>query len=496
MGNDGEMRIDAGMETERQKQLGAYYTPHDVAQSLVLWAVSSRDDRLLDPSCGDGRFLVTHPNSVGVEGDPLAAAVVHARAPGCLIHQGDFFSWSSSTQERFECAAGNPPFIRYQRFSGTTRETALNLCAKHGANFNSLSSSWAPFLVATASLLKPGGRLAFVVPAEIGHAPYAVPLLIYLLEHFSHVQIIAVKEKLFPELSEDCWLLYCDGFGDRTNFFLLSDIDRFVPSKRPLRSGRRISATEWRVNGGRLRQFLLPGSAIELYQSLADSPTTARLSELARVGIGYVTGANDFFHLRPSVARSWEIPEKFLLPAVRNGRDLAGRSISRATVERWHMNDEPKFLLRLERSGQIPSAVSSYLDSPDGQQARATYKCRNRTPWYVVPDIHVPDGFLSYMSGEAPSLVANRAQCVATNSVHIVRMKAGVTIGALQQRWNDPLTQLSCEIEGHPLGGGMLKLEPSEANRVLIRRRAASDSKEQDALREAVAAMRRWRHYA
>jgi adenine-specific DNA-methyltransferase len=33
------------------------------------------------------------------------------------------------------------------------------------------------FLVTTASLLKQGGRLAFVVPAEIGHAPYAAPLV-------------------------------------------------------------------------------------------------------------------------------------------------------------------------------------------------------------------------------------------------------------------------------------------------------------------------------
>jgi hypothetical protein len=30
------------------------------------------------------------------------------------------------------------------------------------------------------------------------------------------------------------------------------------------------------------------------------------------------------------------------------------------------------------------------------------------------------------------------------------------------------LTQLSCEIEGHPMGGGLLKLEPSEAARVLV----------------------------
>ena len=30
------------------------------------------------------------------------------------------------------------------------------------------------------------------------------------------------------------------------------------------------------------------------------------------------------------------------------------------------------------------------------------------------------------------------------------------------------LTRLSCEMEGHPLGGGMLKLEPTEAERLLV----------------------------
>jgi adenine-specific DNA-methyltransferase len=34
--------------------------------------------------------------------------------------------------------------------------------------------------------------------------------------------------------------------------------------------------------------------------------------------------------------------------------------------------------------------------------------------------------------------------------------------------WQTSLTRLSVEIEGHPLGGGMLKLEPTEAANVLV----------------------------
>ncbi|HWL93009.1 MAG TPA: SAM-dependent DNA methyltransferase, partial [Phycisphaerae bacterium] len=160
-----------------------------MVRSLVSWAVHEKSERLLDPACGDGRFLTVHANSVGVEQDASACALIHARARGRLIHEGEFFSWASSTPERFDCAAGNPPFIRYQRFTGAVRDAALRHCRLHGAVFSALSSSWAPFLVATATLLKPGGRMAFVVPAEIGHAPYAAPVLEFLTGAFAFVQI-------------------------------------------------------------------------------------------------------------------------------------------------------------------------------------------------------------------------------------------------------------------------------------------------------------------
>ena len=154
---------------------------------LVRWAVRNRQCRLIDPACGDGRFISQHPNSVGIEVDRGAAVAARARAPQSRIHQKDFFDWAETTKERFDCAAGNPPFIRYQTFKGDTRERALRLCKRHGVLFSGLTSSWAPFLVAAATVLSPGGRMAFVVPAEIGHAPYAAPLLDYLLDQFELV---------------------------------------------------------------------------------------------------------------------------------------------------------------------------------------------------------------------------------------------------------------------------------------------------------------------
>jgi adenine-specific DNA-methyltransferase len=213
-----------------QKQSGAYYTPDSVVSTLLRWAVRNGEDRLIDPACGDGRFIAGHRNAVGIEQDVRVARVAMERAPWALVHERDFFAWAVETTERFDCAAGNPPFIRYQQFSGATRSRAIELCGRLGADFSGLTSSWAPFLAAAAGLLKAGGRLAFVVPSEIGHAPYAAPLLDYLVKRFALVQIVAIRKKLFPELSEDCWLLYADGYGGTTDHIRFTVQESFAPS--------------------------------------------------------------------------------------------------------------------------------------------------------------------------------------------------------------------------------------------------------------------------
>jgi len=48
-----------------QKHSGAYFTPDPVVSALVRWAVNGPTDRMLDPSCGDGRFAERTRNRIG-----------------------------------------------------------------------------------------------------------------------------------------------------------------------------------------------------------------------------------------------------------------------------------------------------------------------------------------------------------------------------------------------------------------------------------------------
>jgi hypothetical protein len=100
------------------------------------------------------------------------------------------------------------------------------------------------------------------------------------------------------------------------------------------------------------------------------------------------------------------------------------------------------------------------------------------------------------MYGQEPSLVYNEAGCTCTNSLHAVQLKTQVAVSDLLDVWESAFVKLSCEIEGHPLGGGMLKLEPREASRILLPPCTAPRQMDNTLVEEAVATMREWRHYA
>ena len=471
---------------------------------------------LLDPSCGDGRFLAAHGNSVGVERDASAASAARQRMPQAHVANAEFFAWAERAQrrgERFDCVAGNPPFIRYQTFNGDVRCRALALCSELGVAFSGLSASWAPFLVVAASLLREGGRMAFVVPSAIGHAPYAGPLLEYLVAHFKSVFVVAVRRKLFPRLSEDCWLLFAEGFGGATDAIDFAAVDTLRCQDALPRPCMRIDVAEWRTAWRRrLRPYLLAPKARALYAAAADAAerrteangsvracieaAPARFGALADIGLGYVSGANGFFHLKPSDSRRAHIPEGLLQTTVRSARLLPQRQLTAASVERWRRDDEPMLLLRIPKAASVPAPVRRYLDSAAGRSARQAYKCRHRTPWYSVPDVRVPDFFLTYMAGRAPNLVRNAARASCSNALHGVRLKRPVKAGDLLDAWHAPLTQLSCELEGHALGGGMLKLELREATRVILPPARPRKPRPDAEIDEAVFTMRSWRHYA
>jgi adenine-specific DNA methylase len=413
-------------------------------------------------------------HGVDVSADALRESRQRVRNARLVL--SDFFDLTPQSLPAFDCVVGNPPYIRYQTFNGDSTSKAHLRTMEAGIQLPHLASSWAPFVVHSARFLRAGGRLAMVMPSELGHAMYAREVLKYLVQHFKNVAIEMFRDKLFSGLGQSTVLLFCDGYGEACREFTITSADNLQGGARRTRTVDRKA-----IESGtfRLNHYLLPEEVHSLYDALALRPRVRRLGDVADVGIGYVTGANDFFHLSDGERRQWKIGEKYLRPAALNLRDIAGTAFRRDQWAARLKAGEKVHLLVLpavpKDSLSIP--VQRYLYQGEITGVADRYKCRTRRFWYVVPHVRVADAFLSYMSGEMPRLVTNTAGLVAPNTIHLVRFLKGCDPNSYAATWRNSLTKLSCEMEGHALGGGLFKIEPSEAERILVVDSSASHAK-------------------
>ena len=213
-----------------QKLRGGYYTPPPIAQFLAGW-VSGAGSKLLEPSCGDGailRYLPTSDELVGIELMADEAVKARSAVPKAQVVQADFFDWLNSTRfASWDGVVGNPPFIRFQHWTEPTRTMAFDVMREVSMKPTKLTNAWVPFVVAASRLVRPGGRLAMVVPAELLQVTYASELRAFLVDGFEELTVVTFRRLVFDGvLQEVVLLLGMKGKGparirrlDKTQFF-------------------------------------------------------------------------------------------------------------------------------------------------------------------------------------------------------------------------------------------------------------------------------------
>ncbi len=467
-----------------QKSLGAFYTDKTVADRLVDWAVCDGSATVLDPSCGDGAFLEAayarlvglgsrSPRIYGVDVSTDALRIAHERVEAAHLIQKNFFNLTPDSLPSFDCVIGNPPFIRYQTFNGDKDTIGHQRAKEAGVVLPRLASSWAPFVVHASRFLRRGGRLAMVMPSELGHAMYARAVLRFLVENFRHLAVEMFRNKLFEDLSQSTVLLYCEGYGEPSRAFIVTSSEDLRAADRQV---DKVDVATVKTGRFRFTPYLISKEARSLYEGLAADSRVQRLGVVADVGIGYVTGANNFFHLSAEECSRWEIPKRFLRPCLPNLRGLEGIEYDLRQWKERRARGDKAYLLALPQVPDkvLPASLRRYLRHGEADGLHLRYKCRIRQFWHSVPHVRIADAFLAYMSGEQPLLIANAANLVAPNTVHVLRFTRGNEPKRYAASWKSSLSRLSCELEGHALGGGLFKLEPSEAeNVVVVRPRAA-----------------------
>lgn len=462
-----------------RKARGAFFTPEAITASLAEWAIRTPTDRVLEPSAGDAAFLVAAvqrlraldpsrgaPRVHGVELHAHSARVgrERVRAAGGVprIRTSDFFLVEPTPT--FDAVIGNPPFIRYQDFSGDVRIRSRAAALRAGVALTGLASSWAAFAVHAALFLKPGGRLGLVLPAELLSVNYAAPVRRFLFDSFRSVELLLFDEQVFPEAEADVVLLRAEGFREGPTDHAVFGQTRNAATLHEISSRKTWTPAD---PSGKWSGSIVDPNAVEPLRTLREAGAFTDLEAWGDTTLGIVTGNNRYFALSPERAAHLGLPRRELLRLSPPGSaHLRGLSLTSAQLTR--LGEEGKSTLLFAPRGPLSDAAEAYVQEGEDTGVDTAYKCRVRKTWYRVPLVKPADLLLTCMNADTPRLTANAARAHHLNSVHGVYLHDGVkALGAelLPLASLNSLTLLNAEMVGRAYGGGILKIEPREADR-------------------------------
>lgn len=470
-----------------QKLRGGYYTPPPIARFLTRWVLDGhRAKAVLEPSCGDGVFIdamsqpgVTPPTAVvACELDAAEASKARTRGRAALdlkVLPTDFLEWALARFDRppeFDGVVGNPPFIRYQYLDPALQGRSERIFARFGLPFTKHTNAWVPFVIASIAMLRPGGRLAMVVPAELLHVLHAQSLRRFLLEQCKQVLVIDPAELMFGDALQGVVLLLAErsereGTHRGTVAVVEEKNNKFL-NDTPAEVFRRADFIDGDALGPKWMKALLTASERRLLAEIECRKNVHRFVDLASADVGIITGANDFFLVSDEIVKEFDL-ERWAFPMFGRSNHVQGVVYDKKNHSDNRATGLPtNFLWFPTDKAALNAGAQRYIRSGESDGLHTRYKCRIRSPWYCVPSVYAaPVGMLKRCH-QFPRLILNQAKAFTTDTAYRVAPNEGVSGSALVACFVNSLTALTAELEGRHYGGGVLELVPSEIERLLV----------------------------
>ena len=225
------------------------------------------------------------------------------------VQVGDFFLVTPTGT--YNAVVGNPPYIRYQDFSGAARARSREAALRAGVPLTGLASSWAAFTVHAALFLRVGGRLGLVLPAELLTVNYAAEVRRFLMERFARVRLVLFTERVFPGVLEEVVLLLADGYHQGPADHCELHQVRTAEDLSTPAGGARL----WKPHtaDGKWTPSLMSTSALAAYIAVEAEGDFTTLHEWGDTTLGMVTGNNRYFAMSPARAKELGLRSNELL---------------------------------------------------------------------------------------------------------------------------------------------------------------------------------------
>ncbi len=513
---------------DKQRTLGQFETPPDVADLLLGFCLRQPSDWLLDPSCGDGAFLqradlwrqwlANSPRDVpadrlwGVELDEETAVTATTHLPEAKIINQNFFTLRPD--RTFDALIGNPPYTRAEWIGRLHRQSgqqmAFELAADAISNqppavsrqtkliprhlwqrLSHRSGLHAYFFLHGLEFLREGGRMGFVVPNGWLDVAYGADLKQFLLDNFRIITLIeSGVERWFKQAKVNTCLIVLEKCSQAER--RAANLVRLVRLKRPLPdlipyapdNSRRMLAVE------RLVPRLLPSDNRNMADFVVRVLPQWKLDAQSKWGLAL--RAPDVYRQRR---------EKATLPSLKSWATIQRGFTTGAneffylddeTVDRWGI--EPEFrcallksLRRWDRLRLEPTdcqtellwlplgvdvrgtAVADYIAWGEAQGFQRRRTCASRQPWYSLPaqdpaQIVLPKGIW-----RRHFAVLLAEDLPADQQIYRLNLAPGISAKAAAALLNSAWFALQCELNGRlNFGAGLLWLAAYELAQIML----------------------------
>ncbi len=468
-----------------RRRHGQFFTPPSVARFMVEWVLSGGARTVHDPAFGLGAFhdaASRHPevHFSASERDPTILNYYRSRTPGAPadLRQEDYLlSWG----RRFDAIVCNPPYLRFQHFRD--RKTVFpELERRLELRLSGYTNCASAFLLKSLAELKPGGRLAYVMPLEFLNTGYGTEVKRRLISPPAFVRLIQLhcERDLFPDAVTSVGVVLFESV--MSNSKVAFHTVRCLEELDPILDTPPVVA----MSGRSLRpdKKWLPHFAPSRLQ--VNDTLTGTLRQYGRFTRGIATGANKFFVLRRSDARTLDLDATEVTPCITRSKQVRNGVLTEGNMHQLDREDQPVVLFRPGRD--LSDGAVRYVARGEQEQLHQRFLLRHRSPWYKGESRRPSPLLFGVFSRGDYKVVLNRTPALNLTCFH------GFIPSLPGRRYVDRLFLYLASSTGRELlvdssrryGDALMKYEPEDLNGAIAPRPGFLDELSEEDVADAV----------
>lgn len=511
-------------DAERHR-LGQYYTPPPVIELITRLCIKSPNDKILDPACGSGGFLVKAYHKLkdfkkkenafadekllheeildqlyGIDINAFPAQLstinlavrnlnVTSRNINVVVH--DFFKVKPSTEgipKELDAVVTNPPFTRQEEveYKDQIRKEALTYSDGTKIDIGAQAGIYAYFFTHSAKFLKNGGMMGYITSNTWLDVSFGEGLKQFFLDHFKLLAIVEFDSAVFGTALVNTCVSILEKEEDSHK--RQKNIVRFVRLKKAIEIGKIVETilfTSRNYEDERIRVVIKSQGTLQrverwgnylrapaIYFKVISHNSITSLGKKVRIRRGITTGSNGFFILDKEKARLWNMEPQFLEKVISSFRginhtELMSKDISECVL----MVHEPKENLKQENvlryleygeNLEITTKRGTRVTAETIKGVNNLSTCKGRKIWYDLGRREKAPILFPYLTWEHTRFIFNQIKVNATDVFQEIYPFNEDELVCLLGFLNSTLTSFLLELHGRSYGGGVLKTQTYE----------------------------------